>query len=104
VRRVFALAIAISFASSMSAEKPFDFAVTPGKLPKQAVPTEYSVRIVPKIDKLSFSGTETVKLEVHTPVRELVLNALSRLKSQARQSTKKRCRKRRSRSTTKMNC
>jgi len=76
VRRVFALAIAISFASSMSAEKPFDFAVTPGKLPKQVVPTEYSVRIVPKIDKLTFSGTETVKLEVHTPVRELVLNAL----------------------------
>ena len=60
----------------MSAEKPFDFAVTPGKLPKQVVPTEYSIRIVPKIDKLTFSGTETVKLEVHTPVRELVLNAL----------------------------
>jgi aminopeptidase N len=76
VRRVFALAIATSFASSMSAEKPFDFAVTPGKLPKEVVPTEYSVRIVPKIDKLSFNGTETVKLEVHKPVRELVLNAL----------------------------
>ena len=35
----------------MSAEKPFDFAVTPGKLPKQVVPTEYSVRVVPNIDK-----------------------------------------------------
>jgi aminopeptidase N len=59
----------------MSAEKPFDFAATPGKLPKQVAPTEYSVRIVPNIDKLTFSGTETVKLE-HTPVHELVLNAL----------------------------
>jgi aminopeptidase N len=76
VRRVVALAIATSFAGSMSAEKPFDFAMTPGKLPRQVVPIEYSVRIVPKIDKLTFSGTETVKLEVHTPVRELVLNAL----------------------------
>jgi len=40
----FPLAIAIGFASRMSAEKPFDFAVTPRKLPKQVVPTEYSVR------------------------------------------------------------
>jgi aminopeptidase N len=77
VRRcVFALAIAISFASSMSAEKPFDFAAAPGKLPKEIVPTEYSVRIVPQVDQLTFSGTETIKLQVHTPVRELVLNAL----------------------------
>lgn len=42
VRRVFALAIATSFASNMRAEKPFDFALTPGKLPKQVVPTDSS--------------------------------------------------------------
>jgi aminopeptidase N len=76
VRCLFALTISINLASSMSAEKPFDFAATPGKLPKEVVPTEYWIRIVPKIDKLAFSGTETVKLEVHRPVRELVLNAL----------------------------
>ena len=61
---------------SMSAEKPFQFETTPGKLPKQVVPTEYSIRIVPNIDKLTFTGTETVKLSVRAPVRELVLNAL----------------------------
>lgn len=60
----------------MTAEKPFDFAGTPGKLPKQVFPTEYSVRIVPDMKKLTFSGTETVKLEVTAAVRELVLNAL----------------------------
>ena len=60
----------------MSAEKPFDFANTPGKLPKQVVPTDYSIRIVPNIDKLTFTGTETVKLSVRAPVHELVLNAL----------------------------
>jgi len=87
----------------MSAEKPFDFAVTPGKLPKQVVPTEYSVRIVPKIDKLSFNGTETVKLEVHTPVRELVLNALE-IEIASASIDEKRFLKRQSRSTTKMNC
>ena len=60
----------------MSAEKPFAFATTPGKLPKEVVPTGYSIRIVPDIDKLTFSGTETVKLSAHSPVHRLVLNAL----------------------------
>jgi aminopeptidase N len=60
----------------MNAEKSFNFEDTPGKLPKEVVPIEYSIRIVPSIDKLTFSGTETVKLSVRRPVRQLVLNAL----------------------------
>jgi aminopeptidase N len=60
----------------MNAEKPFNFEETPGKLPKEVVPIEYSVRIVPSIDKFTFTGTETVKLNVRRPVRQLVLNAL----------------------------
>jgi len=64
------------FANSMSAEKPFASPTTLGKLPKEVVPTGYSIRIVPDIDKLTFSGTETVKLSAHSPVHRLVLNAL----------------------------
>jgi aminopeptidase N len=60
----------------MNAENPFNFYQTPGKLPKEVVPLEYSVRIVPSIDKFTFTGTETVKLSVRRPVRQLVLNAL----------------------------
>ena len=60
----------------MDAEKPFQFATTPGKLPKEVLPVEYSVRIVPNIDKFTFTGTETVKLSVRSPVRQLVLNSL----------------------------
>ncbi len=60
----------------MSAEKPFASPTTLGKLPKEVVPTGYSIRIVPDIDKLTFSGTETVKLSAHSPVHRLVLNAL----------------------------
>ena len=71
----------------MIAEKPFSFKDTPGKLPKEVVPTDYSIRIVPNIDKsvsrtdssrgeLTFTGTETVKLNVRSPVHQLVLNAL----------------------------
>jgi aminopeptidase N len=76
MRPLLILTIFFSFLANLTAEKPFDFATTPGKLPKQVVPTEYSIRIVPNIDKLTFAGSETVKLNVRSPVRQLVLNAL----------------------------
>src|SRR5437764_10932913 len=57
-------------------EKPFNFYETPGKLPKQVVPTEYSVRVVPNIENFTFAGSEMVKLNVRSPIRQLVLNAL----------------------------
>src|SRR5438046_1493043 len=71
-----AAVLSITFLAIMSAEKPFSFKDTPGKLPKEVVPTDYSIRIVPNIDALEFSGTETVKLDVRNPVHRLVLNAL----------------------------
>src|SRR5215469_12870168 len=57
-------------------EKPFNFSETPGKLPKEVFPTEYAIRIVPNLDKLTFAGSETVKVNVRRPVHQLVLNAL----------------------------
>lgn len=70
------LAIAFMLPVVMSAEEPFQFEATPGKLPKQIVPTDYAIRIAPNIDKRTFTGTETVKINVRAPVREIVLNAL----------------------------
>src|ERR1700716_185257 len=66
----------VTFPAVMSAEKPFSFKETPGRLPKGVVPTDYSIRIIPDLDKFIFSGTETVKLSVRSPVHQLVLNAL----------------------------
>jgi aminopeptidase N len=57
-------------------EKPFNFNETPGKLPKEVVPREYAIRIVPNVDTFTFVGSETVKLNVRSPVRQLVFNAL----------------------------
>jgi aminopeptidase N len=76
MRPLLILALLFSFLANLIAEKPFDFATTPGKLPKQVVPAEYSIRIVPNVAKLTFTGSETVKLSVHSPVHQLVLNAL----------------------------
>src|SRR5437773_3421065 len=62
--------------TSLHAEKPFDFASTPGKLPKQVRPTEYAIWVKPHLKKLAFAGRETVKLNVAEPTHELILNAL----------------------------
>jgi len=72
----FAALFLIILRPDMNAEKPFNFGETPGKLPKEVVPIEYSVRIVLSVDKFAFTGAETVKLSVRRPVRQLVLNAL----------------------------
>ena len=70
------LSISVAIFSSVRAETPFDFETTPGKLPKQVVPEEYAIRIVPDVKKFTFTGSETIKLNVRKPVRELVLNAV----------------------------
>src|SRR5437667_299483 len=74
IRTVFVILFALPL--TMNGEKPYTFANTPGKLPKQVVPLEYSIRIVPDVSKFTFSGSETVKLKASAPVHELVLNSL----------------------------
>src|SRR5437762_8453890 len=74
--RLLLLAISFIFGAELNAEKPFNFEETPGKLPKEVVPLEYSVRIVPSIDRFTFTGTQKVKLRVRHPVSQIVLNAL----------------------------
>jgi aminopeptidase N len=77
--RVLRLALLVLFLVSSlveAVEKPFNFNETPGKLPKEVIPSEYAIRIVPNLDNFTFAGSENVKLKVQNPVRQLVLNAL----------------------------
>ncbi len=71
----FAFLFLLAF-SRVHAETKFDFATTPGKLPKEVRPRGYAIRIEPNLDELTFAGSETVRLEVDKPVTRLVLNAL----------------------------
>src|SRR5205809_7598827 len=73
---VFLMAEFSIMSSPFASEKPFSFKDTPGKLPKDVVPTVYSVWIVPDIDKLTFAGIETVYLTARRCVRYMVLIAL----------------------------
>ena len=58
------------------AEPVFSFGATPGKLPKAVVPIHYALDITPDPDKLTFSGSESVNIEVREPTERLVLNAV----------------------------
>ncbi len=75
ISNLFAGIICCLLPLSMKAEKPFSFEATPGKLPKQIVPEEYSVRIVPNVEKFTFAGSESIKVNVRTPQRQIILNA-----------------------------
>ena len=58
----------------LHAEAPFNFESTPGKLPKDVVPNSYDIKLKPNIEKLTFTGSETVVLGVRKPVKTITLN------------------------------
>ena len=72
---LFSLAMLATVSTPLKGEAPFSFESTPGKLPKHVVPEEYAIRITPDPKKLTFTGSETIKVNVRKPTRELMLNA-----------------------------
>lgn len=74
IQAVGATALAIA-ALGAHAEAPYSFDKTPGKLPKDVIPLEYRARLAPDIGAHTFSGTETVEIEVLKPTSTIMLNA-----------------------------
>jgi aminopeptidase N len=74
LRSLLLLAIALPFAAS--ADQPFAFDNTPGKLPKAVVPLHYVIRLEPNLEKFITRGSMTVDIEARQSVTEIVLNAL----------------------------
>lgn len=62
--------------SPARAEPVFAFATTPGTLPKTVAPVHYAIHFTPDLDKLAFSGSELVDIEVMEPTTRLMLNAV----------------------------
>jgi aminopeptidase N len=60
----------------VSAEAPFKFESTPGKLPKDVVPRHYSLYLRPDLEKLVTTGKVEIEIEALKPAREIVLNSL----------------------------
>src|SRR5712671_482281 len=69
------LLVALATGRAM-AEPVFSFGATPGKLPKTVAPTHYALDLTPDLDKLTFSGSEAVDIEVTAPTERLALNAV----------------------------
>ena len=65
------------FSFCIRAEAPFSFAATPGKLPKDVVPLDYTVHVVPDLANFTLSGKETINIKVLKTTSKLVMNALN---------------------------
>jgi aminopeptidase N len=67
------------------AERPFDYASTPGRLPKDVRPFAYRIDLVPDLDQLAtadgsvdvdFTGKAEIDVEVLRPTAEITINAV----------------------------
>ncbi|WP_379677513.1 M1 family metallopeptidase [Massilia consociata] len=71
-------AAAVAFAlgaGTAQAEAPFSFAATPGKLPKNVIPLQYTAHIVPDVAANAFRGSQSVEIDVLAPTSTIMLNA-----------------------------
>ena len=59
------------------AEEPFDFDKAPGRLPKNVVPLDYTIAVVPDIEAKSFTGTESVTLRFREATDQVLFNTLN---------------------------
>ena len=72
-----ALALMLSLSGAASAEQPFSFDATPGKLPKNVVPVHYAIALALSLETSALPGVETVDIEVREPTGRIVLNAVN---------------------------
>jgi len=55
---------------------PFDFDAAPGRLPKDVVPLDYDISVVPQVESLSLAGTEKVRLRFRSAAAAIQFNSL----------------------------
>ena len=80
LRAALCAALGLVFNPSMAApgpaQAPFSFDAAPGHLPKNVVPTDYTIDIVPDVDKRTLRGTESVQLQFKEATDTIQFNAL----------------------------
>jgi len=59
------------------APAPFSFDSAPGRLPKNVVPMDYRVSIAPDAAAMTIQGTESVRLQFHSPSATVVFNSIN---------------------------
>jgi aminopeptidase N len=85
VRAVLGASIGLAFGAAAgavpgpargTAQPPFSFDAAPGHLPKNVVPLDYRVAIVPDVDKRTLRGTESVDLMFKEATDTIQFNAI----------------------------
>jgi aminopeptidase N len=71
-----AFAVTLMLAFAARAEAPFSFDSAPGRLPKNVVPLNYDIAVVPDVSTRTFTGTESVSLRFRTATDKVVFNTL----------------------------
>jgi aminopeptidase N len=61
------------------AEAPFSFDTAPGRLPKDVVPQDYDIALVPDIAAHTVRGTEAITLKVRSATATLTFNSLNQM-------------------------
>ncbi len=75
MRCVVASAAWLIFAAAAArAEQPFDFAHTPGRLPKTVVPSAYTIDIIPDLARLTLSGHERIEVTAQAETSTVTLS------------------------------
>jgi aminopeptidase N len=77
LRRCLSIVVLIFAAPFAWAEAPFAFATTPGALPKDVVPLEYDLHVVPDLADKRFRGSQTIRIRVLRATRQIVMNGLN---------------------------
>ena len=73
---IFCRGVLVAGSGVARAESVYSFATTPGRLPKNVVPTHYAIDLKPDLATLAVGGSEVVDIKVLAPTDRLVLNAV----------------------------
>jgi aminopeptidase N len=76
--------LASILAGSVSAQAPFSFDTAFGRLPKDVVPLDYVVAIVPNVTAKTLTGTEKITLNVRKATDKIQFNSLNETLSEVR--------------------
>ena len=72
-----AVVLLVGAASALAAGAPFSFDATPGRLPKNVVPLDYTIAVVPDIEARTLAGTEAITLQFRAATSTIVFNSLN---------------------------
>lgn len=72
-----AVAAAVALPLCALAEAPFDFDKAPGRLPKNVVPLDYAIAVVPDVAAKTFTGTQSVSLNFREAADTVMFNTLN---------------------------